>query len=47
MRLKNYFWDRMSEWIPEKQPSDFNQAMMELGALVCVPIASALLRMSG
>jgi A/G-specific adenine glycosylase len=31
------FWDRMSAWIPEKQPSDFNQAMMELGALVCIP----------
>jgi A/G-specific adenine glycosylase len=31
------FWDRMSAWIPEKQSSDFNQAMMELGALVCVP----------
>lgn len=31
------FWDRMSAWIPAKQPSDFNQAMMELGALVCIP----------
>ena len=31
------FWDRMSEWIPGRQPSDFNQAMMELGALVCLP----------
>jgi A/G-specific adenine glycosylase len=27
----------MSAWIPKKQPSDFNQAMMELGALVCIP----------
>jgi len=32
-----FFWDRMSAWIPEKQPSDFNQAVMELGAMVCVP----------
>ena len=31
------FWECMSAWIPEKQPSDFNQAMMELGALVCIP----------
>jgi A/G-specific adenine glycosylase len=31
------FWDRMSAWIPQKQPSTFNQAMMELGALVCAP----------
>ena len=31
------FWDRMSAWIPQRRPSDFNQAMMELGALVCIP----------
>ena len=27
----------LNEWIPEKAPADFNQAMMELGALVCTP----------
>jgi A/G-specific adenine glycosylase len=31
------FWEFMSVWIPPKQPSAFNQAMMELGALVCTP----------
>jgi A/G-specific adenine glycosylase len=34
---ENYFWDQMSAWIPERQSSAFNQAMMEMGALVCVP----------
>jgi A/G-specific adenine glycosylase len=34
---EGFFWDRMSAWISEKHPSDFNQAMMELGAMVCVP----------
>jgi A/G-specific adenine glycosylase len=33
----NYFWDQMSAYIPTKKASSFNQAMMELGALVCVP----------
>jgi A/G-specific adenine glycosylase len=33
-----FFWDLMSEWISKKQPSGFNQAMMELGAMVCVPL---------
>ena len=31
------FWSRMSAWIPAKQPSAFNQAVMELGAMVCLP----------
>ena len=26
---------QLKEWIPSKRPGDFNQAMMELGALVC------------
>ena len=34
---EKFFWDRMSAWIPEKHSSDFNQAMMELGAMVCLP----------
>ena len=34
---EKYFWDRMAEWVPEKQASSFNQAMMELGALICKP----------
>lgn len=34
---EKYFWDRMASWVPEKEPSLFNQAIMELGALVCLP----------
>jgi A/G-specific adenine glycosylase len=34
---RSHFWDQMSAWIPESTASSFNQAMMELGALVCVP----------
>jgi len=34
---ESYFWDLVSGWIPRRSPSEFNQAMMELGALVCVP----------
>ena len=26
------------EPIPEKNPGDFNQGMMELGALICIPM---------
>lgn len=34
---ERYYWDKMSNWISKRSPSDFNQAMMELGATVCVP----------
>lgn len=34
----SFFWNQMSEWLPEGKSSSFNQAMMELGAVVCVPI---------
>ena len=34
---EKYFWDWMAAWVPEKEPSLFNQAIMELGALVCLP----------
>jgi A/G-specific adenine glycosylase len=33
----SYFWSQMSAWIPETKASSFNQAMMELGATVCLP----------
>jgi A/G-specific adenine glycosylase len=29
------FWRVAGEWLPEDCPSDFNQAIMELGALIC------------
>lgn len=34
---EKYFWLQASLWIPKKRASSFNQAMMELGALVCIP----------
>jgi A/G-specific adenine glycosylase len=33
----SFFRHQVSEWIPEGRASDFNQALMELGALVCTP----------
>jgi A/G-specific adenine glycosylase len=35
---EKYFWEQMEAWIPNGKASIFNQAMMELGALVCIPI---------
>jgi A/G-specific adenine glycosylase len=34
---ESYFWHQMKAWIPDRKASIFNQAMMELGALVCTP----------
>jgi A/G-specific adenine glycosylase len=34
---EKYFWGRMAEWIPKNKASAFNQAMMELGAVICLP----------
>ena len=34
---EKYFWDRMTAWVPEKRASVFNQAIMELGAVICLP----------
>ena len=34
---KNNILDRMKSLIPEDAPGDFNQAVMELGALICTP----------
>ena len=31
------YWDRAQQWLSRKRPGDFNQAMMELGATVCLP----------
>ncbi|NIP99352.1 MAG: A/G-specific adenine glycosylase [Nitrospinaceae bacterium] len=30
-------WDLSSQLVPDKNPGDFNQALMELGATVCLP----------
>jgi A/G-specific adenine glycosylase len=34
---KKRLWDVAGSLVPTKRPGDFNQALMELGALVCVP----------
>jgi A/G-specific adenine glycosylase len=31
------FWHQATVWIPAGRASDFNQAVMELGALICLP----------
>ncbi|BDI32202.1 A/G-specific adenine glycosylase [Capsulimonas corticalis] len=36
---QSVLWDLAREVIPDGRASDFNQAMMELGALVCTPAA--------
>jgi A/G-specific adenine glycosylase len=35
--LKAELWARAAALVPEDRPGDFNQAMMELGATVCLP----------
>jgi len=34
---KQYYFDRLKTLIPQSRPGDFNQAVMELGALICMP----------
>ncbi len=34
---EEFFWEQAAAWVPAGRPADFNQALMELGALVCVP----------
>jgi A/G-specific adenine glycosylase len=36
---RTFFFALLNEWIPPQRAADFNQAIMELGALVCVPKA--------
>ncbi len=31
-------WETASAWLSRRSPGDFNQAMMELGATVCLPV---------
>jgi A/G-specific adenine glycosylase len=37
--LKQGLWELAGELVPEEAPGDFNQALMELGAVVCTPRA--------
>jgi A/G-specific adenine glycosylase len=32
-----FFWEQADAWVPRRQPGEFNQAAMELGAVVCTP----------
>lgn len=36
-KVKRYWEDTLREVMPKDRPGDFNQALMELGATVCVP----------
>jgi A/G-specific adenine glycosylase len=36
-QTEKYFYELANELIPEKEPGKFNQAIMELGATVCLP----------
>jgi A/G-specific adenine glycosylase len=35
--LKRELWQRAASLVPKARPGDFNQALMELGATLCVP----------
>ncbi|QTV06569.1 A/G-specific adenine glycosylase [Faecalibacter bovis] len=39
-KTKKVFWDLGIEVIDEKRPGDFNQAVMDLGATICLPKAA-------
>jgi A/G-specific adenine glycosylase len=34
---ESFYWNQASSWIPAGRAAEFNQAVMELGALVCLP----------
>ncbi len=34
---EGFFWEQAASWVPADRASDFNQAVMELGALLCTP----------
>lgn len=36
-KVKKELWEDLIKIIPEERPGDFNQALMELGATVCLP----------
>ena len=36
-KVRSGIWKELREVIPAERPGDFNQAMMEIGAVVCVP----------
>jgi A/G-specific adenine glycosylase len=36
-RIMEILWKRAGELVPDRRPGDFNSAMMELGATICMP----------
>jgi len=36
-KTKNHLWDIAEELVPQENPGDYNQALMELGRMVCKP----------
>jgi A/G-specific adenine glycosylase len=34
---KNHLWQLAADWVPDRRPGDYNQALMELGQTVCLP----------
>jgi len=34
---EKFYWSEARAWLARRRPADFNQALMELGALVCTP----------
>jgi len=36
-KTKNRLWDIVADWVPDKRPGDYNQALMELGQKICTP----------
>ena len=34
---KKTLWEWAEAWVPDDRPGDYNQALMELGAMVCTP----------
>ena len=37
LKVRNMFRERIAAAMPENRPGDFNQALMDLGAMVCLP----------
>jgi len=46
-KTKNAFGEIMDAMIRYAEPSDFNQGMMDLGAMICTPSKPSCDRMSG
>jgi A/G-specific adenine glycosylase len=40
---ESFYWEQARAWIPAGRASDFNQAVMELGALICTPSSPSCL----